>query len=84
MNKESTLNNSNNKPLIIFDMDGLMFDTETLAIRLWEKIGKEFGYEIKPELVFETIGIDLKGTEKIFLDYYGKDFPFLKIRTLRE
>jgi HAD superfamily hydrolase (TIGR01509 family) len=84
MNKESFLNNTNEKPLIIFDMDGLMFDTETLAIKLWGKIGKEFGYEIKPELVFETIGIGCNETEKIFIGYFGEDFPFWKIRTLRE
>ncbi len=84
MNKGSFLNNKNEKPLIIFDMDGLMFDTETLAIKLWDKVGKKFGYEIEPELVIKTIGIDVKGTEKIFMDHFGGDFPFMEIRTLRE
>jgi HAD superfamily hydrolase (TIGR01509 family) len=72
------------KLLIIFDMDGLMFDTESLALKMWEQVGKEFGYEIKPELVNKTTGIDCNGTEKIFMDHFGKDFPFWKIRTLRE
>jgi HAD superfamily hydrolase (TIGR01509 family) len=65
-------------------MDGLMFDTEILAIELWDKVGKEFGYEIKPSLVIKTIGIDFNGTEKIFIDHFGDDFPFSEIRELRE
>ena len=71
------------KTLIIFDMDGLMFDTESLAIKLWDKVGKEFGYEIRPSLVNKTTGIDVNGTEKIFLDHFGDDFPFLKIRDIK-
>ena len=84
MDKESFLNNTNKKPLIVFDMDGLMFDTEILAIKLWEKVGKEFGYEIKPDLVLKTIGIDIEGTKKIFSDHFGEDFPFYRLRALRE
>jgi HAD superfamily hydrolase (TIGR01509 family) len=47
-------------------------------------VGKEFGYEIKPDLVIETIGIDIEGTKKIFSDHFGEDFPFYKLRELRE
>jgi HAD superfamily hydrolase (TIGR01509 family) len=65
-------------------MDGLMFDTESIGIKAWERAGNMFGYEIKPSHVIKTIGIDLKGTEEIFIDQFGKDFPFWKIRTLRE
>lgn len=34
----------------IFDMDGLLFDTETLYQRAWTIIADEFGIERKPEL----------------------------------
>ena len=74
----------NKKLLIIFDMDGLMFDTESLAIKLWVKVGKRFGYTIKPSHVFETIGIGIDGTKRVLERYFGEDFPFWKIRTLRE
>ena len=31
---------------VIFDMDGLMLDTERLTIPLWDEAGKKFGYSI--------------------------------------
>ena len=34
----------------IFDMDGLLFDTETMYQRAWTIIADEFGVERKPEL----------------------------------
>lgn len=36
---------------VIFDMDGLMLDTETLAIPAWLKAGKTYGFPITEEQV---------------------------------
>ena len=33
----------------IFDMDGLMIDTEKLYLRFWIQSAKDFGYDMKPE-----------------------------------
>ena len=78
------MNKKNNKILIIFDMDGLMFDTETIAIKMWKKVGESFGYDIRPSHIIETLGIDAVGTKKILEKHFGKEFPFQKMRTLRE
>ena len=73
-----------NISLIIFDMDGLMFDTEKLAIPTWKKAGEEYGFSIEPAHIAKTIGINVKDTQKVFENYFGKDFPFCKIRKKRE
>ncbi len=66
--------------LIIFDMDGLMFDTERLAFMHWKKAAKKFNYRINDEIFKQTIGLKLMETEKIYEKYYGPDFPFEKIK----
>jgi len=42
---------------VIFDIDGLMFDTENLTIPLWEVAGKPFGYKITYDIVLRMVGI---------------------------
>ncbi|GAG71324.1 hypothetical protein ES703_56106 [subsurface metagenome] len=66
--------------LIIFDMDGLMFDTERLASRHWKEAGKKFNYKIDDEVFKKTIGLNVVKTEEIYRKYYGVCFPFEKIK----
>ena len=64
----------------IFDMDGLMLDTEKPAIGIWAKAGRAFGWEIKPDTVIRTLGIDKKGTGEIFMQEMGAGFPYEAIK----
>lgn len=68
---------------VIFDMDGLMFDTERIAIRTWERAAKEFGFTIDEALIIKTIGRNLLDTKKIFLTSLGNSFPFDDIQQLQ-
>lgn len=69
--------------LVIFDMDGLMFDTEKLAIHTWIKAGKRVGIDITEEIVFESMGLDVHGAEQVFKKHLGEDFPYYMVRDLR-
>ncbi|MDR2965521.1 MAG: HAD family phosphatase [Treponema sp.] len=65
---------------VIFDMDGLMFDTENLTIPFWDIAGKKFGYNIPPEIVLKTVGISAARSRVIMLEEYGDNFPYDDIR----
>ena len=55
----------------IFDMDGLMFDTETLWQEGWRKLAGEYGY--KPSSGF---GRDISGTSgKLMLEVVNRYYP---------
>jgi len=64
----------------IFDMDGLMLDTEKPLARVWVQAAKELGWQVSEELMYSTVGIDEAGTKAIILREYGADFPYQEIR----
>lgn len=39
---------------VVFDMDGIMFDTEKLAVNAWIYAGKQMGYSITKDIVIKT------------------------------
>ncbi|MDR0443952.1 MAG: HAD family phosphatase [Treponema sp.] len=64
----------------IFDMDGLMLETEKPLIPLWKKVGSSFGFNITEAMIFRTIGVDDKTTRGLYLREFGPDFPYDQIR----
>jgi HAD superfamily hydrolase (TIGR01509 family) len=64
----------------IFDMDGLMLDTEGPMARMWVEAGKLFSLEIKIETALRTIGIDDAKSRVVFLEEHGGDFPYDTVR----
>ena len=64
----------------IFDMDGLLLDTERPAIPLWTIAGKIFGWDVDSETVIMTLGLSGVGTKEIFMKRLGPDFPYDKIK----
>ena len=77
MNLNSDNRNTIFKPRgVIFDMDGLMLDTERPMIPLWLEVGKSLGWKIDPDIAISTLGVDWDGTRKICMEELGPDFPW--------
>ncbi len=68
---------------VIFDMDGLMFDTEALNIKGWIDSGTKHGYVMTKEIVKRHIGTNLDMTRRIMLEHFGADFEFDIVRAGR-
>ena len=64
---------------IIFDMDGLMFDTERLGYNYMMKITSLNGYVMPESVLNKTIGVNKKTAIRIFKKYLGNDFPVEKL-----
>ncbi len=65
---------------VIFDMDGLMFDTERLSKELYRELAEKRGYDFEEDFFDEMVGLDLEDTKKTFKEDYGQDFPYLEMR----
>jgi len=68
---------------VIFDMDGLMFDTEALNATAWKVAGKLRGLEMTEELLRSHIGTNLETTKKLMQNHFGAGFDFDAVRSDR-
>lgn len=67
--------------LVIFDMDGLMFDTETLSYKMWCFLFNKYNLPIKHDFLLELRGLNLDACVKLFKENYQDstlDFKALK------
>lgn len=60
---------------IVFDMDGVLFDTESLSNKMWYKIADEMGLGDVSQGAIGAIGRNRTDIIQLFYDLYGKDFP---------
>ena len=61
---------------VIFDMDGLMFDTERVIQKSWQTVGEQMGYQNFGEHIYHTLGMNRKRRRQYFLETMGEDFPY--------
>lgn len=68
-----------NVKAVIFDMDGLIFDTEKLSFEGWQSICAKEGYNMDKDFYITLIGRNLKGFGKLMKDKFGEDFPLERL-----
>lgn len=65
--------------LFVFDMDGLLFDTETVYVNYGRELSEEKGYIITNEFVEKTTGMTVEEAKNMYFEEFGKDFPYAEI-----
>ena len=65
---------------VIFDMDGLMIDTERLALKAWQLAGADFGFPISDDIFITMIGRNRWDSDRILVEIFGSDFPVDAVR----
>ncbi|MDE5569238.1 MAG: HAD family phosphatase [Ruminococcus sp.] len=67
----------------VFDMDGLMIDTEKLYLQYWKQAAADFGYIMEDKHVFAIRSLARKYSIPKLKGFFGDDFPTEKIRERR-
>ncbi|MBQ9142598.1 MAG: HAD family phosphatase [Lachnospiraceae bacterium] len=61
---------------VVFDMDGVIFDSERLVIECWKVIADKYGVRDIETTCHECLGVNGTETKQKFLNRYGQDFPY--------
>lgn len=61
---------------VIFDMDGVLFDTERVYAAGWVEAAGEFGYSDVEKPVLGAIGRNAVDTRALFVELMGPEFPY--------
>lgn len=60
---------------VVLDMDGLMLDTERVAVECWIESARVSGWEISRETCLAMVGLDHRASRQALLDVGGRTFP---------
>lgn len=60
---------------VIFDMDGVIFDSERMVLVCWEKLAEKYHLSRMREAYMPCIGVNDASMKEIMKDFYGRDFP---------
>lgn len=72
-----------NVKAVIFDMDGLMVDSERLGRLGWLEAGQKWGYPLTDKEYALVTGRTVRDAVDIFKGIFGDDFPFYEMRDHR-
>ena len=61
---------------IVFDMDGILFDTERLSVESWIEVAERLGLPDIDTGVYGCIGLNRTDCRIFLKETYGQDFPY--------
>lgn len=61
---------------VVFDMDGIIFDSEKLVVECWQVVADKYGIKGIEDACYRCLGLNRVVTKEIFLEIYGKDFDY--------
>lgn len=60
---------------LVFDMDGLLLDSERIVQRSWNEAGESVGVSGVGEQIYHTLGMNRKARNAFFREVFGEEFP---------
>ncbi len=68
---------------VIFDMDGLILDTEKLLVKFWCEAAAEYGFPMRREQALHIRSLARKFAVPYLKEQFGDGFDYVKVRTRR-
>ena len=65
---------------VIFDMDGLMFDTERVFIEAWDYAGEKIGIGKAGYMVLKTLGMNITASYNVWNEEFGDSYNQEELR----
>ncbi len=59
---------------VVFDMDGVLFDTESVGFAAWDYACKKLGIASASGLAYKMLGMNAAAVDGILKEYYGENF----------
>lgn len=69
---------------VIFDQDGLMFDTERISVEAWDLAGAEFGIHLEEEFLCTIRGMNHNTMKQRFFQVFGDTIDFEALRARKQ
>ncbi|MCM1173168.1 MAG: HAD family phosphatase [Clostridium sp.] len=66
---------------VVFDMDGVIFDSEAKVVECWQVVAKKYGIPDIEDACRHCLGINRDATRAYMLEAYGQDFPYDEYKT---
>lgn len=67
---------------LLFDMDGLLLDSERVVQESWNAAGEALGYGKVGEHIYNTLGMNVAGRKEYFNNVFGTGFPYEEFQKL--
>lgn len=65
-----------NYEAVVFDMDGVIFDSERAVMNCWLELAQKYDIKDIEKPYFACVGTTMTKTREIMLETYGEDFPY--------
>ena len=65
---------------VVFDMDGLMFDTEQVFIKAWDYAGEKMGLGKTGYMTLKTLGMNVNLSRQVWIEEFGDRYNEEELR----